>query len=113
MRDFRFLDRLVAPLGFTVPEEPAPPMSRKLKLLLMLPGLSPAVTLALIHWWKVPDTAGVARYAPLVAGVGIIMLGLYAWLCWRVTMDQHRQQIVRGDRNLLADNVSSHSHWRA
>ena len=41
VRDFRSLDGLVAPLGFTVPEEPAPPMSWKLKLLLMLPGLSP------------------------------------------------------------------------
>lgn len=72
-------------------------MSRKLRLLLVLPGLSPALTFPLIHWWKVADPLDIARYAPLVGGVGIAALGFYAWLCWRVTIDQHWQQLAKID----------------
>jgi len=101
MKDFRFLDRLVAPLGFAVPKEPAPPMWRKLRLLLVLPGLSPVVTFPLIHWLKSSVSGGWRRFAPVLAVVGIVALGLYAWLCWRVTIDQHWQQLAKIDHDVV------------
>lgn len=101
MKDFRFLDRLVAPLGFAVPKEPAAPMSRKLRLLLVLPGFSPVVTFPLIHWLKSSDPVGVARFAPVLAVVGIVAFGLYIWLWWRVTIDQHWQQLAKIDHDVV------------